>query len=270
MSNPVVETVFVGPSPRIALDVAGDGDLVVFLHGIGGNRANWRDTLPAVAARWRAAAWDARGYGDSEDYDGPLDFHAFADDLARVLDHFGADRAHIVGLSMGGRIAADFHGRHPGRVRSLTLCDTHLGFAHMTPAARADFVRLRREPLLAGKEPRDIAPAVADSLIGDRANADAYAQLMASLSKLHKESYLKTIEASVGMDHADLYAGVDKPTLVIVGALDRLTPPAMAREIVDRIPGARLCVIEGAGHLSNIEQPEAFNRALLDFLAAVH
>jgi 3-oxoadipate enol-lactonase len=264
------ETVLIGPAPRIAVEHAGEGELVLFLHGIGGNRRNWRGQLAAFAAAgWRAAAWDARGYGGSDDYGGPLDFHAFRDDLARALDHFGAERAHIVGLSMGGRIAASFHAAYPERVRSLTLCDTHLGFAHFSEEARAEFVRLRKEPLLAGKAPKDIAPVVARTLIGDPANAEAFAQLVDSMSRLHKESYIKTIEASVGMDHAELYAGIDKPTLVVVGALDRLTTPDMAREIVARIPGARLAVIEGAGHLSNIENPAAFDRAVLDFLASV-
>lgn len=260
----------VGPAPRIAVEHAGDGPLVVFLHGIGGNRRNWRSQLPVFAAAgYRAVAWDARGYGDSDDYDGPLDFTAFRDDLARVLDHFGAETAHIVGLSMGGRIAASFHGGYAARVRSLVLCDTHLGFAHFSAEARADFVRLRKEPLLAGKAPKDIAPVVAETLIGDRANEDAFAQLVDSMSRLHKDSYIKTIEASVGMDHEDLYAGIDAPTLVVVGALDRLTPPAMAQQIVDRVPGSRLAVIEGAGHLSNIENPAAFDRAVLEFLSTM-
>jgi Predicted hydrolases or acyltransferases (alpha/beta hydrolase superfamily) len=273
MSDPLPETTpamaLIGPAPRIAVDHAGQGELVVFLHGIGGNRRNWRAQLPVFAAAgYRAVAWDARGYGDSDDYDGPLDFHSFRDDLARVLDHFGAETAHVVGLSMGGRIAASFHAKYPERVASLAFCDTHLGFAHFSEEARAEFVRLRKEPLLAGKEPKDIAPVVAETLIGDReANPDAFAQLVDSMSRLHKESYIKTIEASVGMDHADLYAGVEKPTLVVVGALDRLTTPDMAREIAAKIPGARLAVIEGAGHLSNIENPAAFDRAVLDFLA---
>ena len=116
MSDPTPETTpaiaLIGPAPKIAVDYAGQGDLVVFLHGIGGNRRNWRAQLPVFAAAgFRAVAWDARGYGDSDDYDGPLDFYAFRDDLARVLDHFSAETANIVGLSMGGRIAASFHAK---------------------------------------------------------------------------------------------------------------------------------------------------------------
>lgn len=256
----------IGPAPRIAVDHMGAGELVVLLHGIGGNKRNWHDNLPALAEHFHAVAWDARGYGESDDYDGPLDFTDFRGDLARVLDHFGAEAAHIVGLSMGGRIAASFHAAWPERVKSLVLCDTHLGFAHFSEEERRKFVALRKEPLLAGKEPADIAPVVAKTLIGDPENTEAFDKLVDSMSRLHKESYIKSIEASVGMDHTELYADVRVPTLVVVGALDRLTPPKMAEDIAARIPGARVEVIADAGHLSNIEQPEAFNRIVLDFL----
>src|SRR5207244_9204807 len=101
----------------------------VLLHGIGGNKRNWHPNLAAFGQHWHAAAWDARGYGESEDYDGALDFLDFSRDLVRVLDHFGAASAHVVGLSMGGRIALYFVALHPERVRTLTLCDTHTGFA---------------------------------------------------------------------------------------------------------------------------------------------
>jgi pimeloyl-ACP methyl ester carboxylesterase len=98
--------------PRlIAVDHIGSGSLVALMHGIGGNRSNWHDHLAEFGRYFHAVAWDARGYGDSDDYEGDLDFGDFADDLARLLDHFDASRAHLVGLSMGGVIALDFVGR---------------------------------------------------------------------------------------------------------------------------------------------------------------
>jgi 3-oxoadipate enol-lactonase len=120
-------------SPRIAIEYAGTGEPVLFMHGIGGNRRNWRDQIPAFAKQFKAIAWDARGYGDSDDYDGPLDFHSYADDAVRVLDHLGVEKINLCGLSMGGRIAMDFAARHAGRLKTLMLCDTHKGFAGMSP-----------------------------------------------------------------------------------------------------------------------------------------
>jgi 3-oxoadipate enol-lactonase len=128
------------------------------MHGIGGNRHNWMRQLQALADICHGVAWDARGYGDSGDYDGPLDFRDFAGDLARLLDHLGAARAHVCGLSMGGRIALDFWDVCPDRVASLILCDTVPGFdASFTREGRERFVNERRGPLLEGKE---LAPLI--------------------------------------------------------------------------------------------------------------
>jgi 3-oxoadipate enol-lactonase len=89
------------------------------------------------------------------------------------------------------------------------------------------------------------------------------------MSRLHKNSYIKSIEASVRGDHADSLSQIKAPTLVVVGEFDRLTPPALAKEIADQIPGAKLAIIKDAGHLSNIENPNEFNSVVLDFLLSL-
>jgi len=266
MSSPI-RTDYVPGKPRLAYDHAGEGPVVVFLHGIGGNRTNWHDQLAALATEFHAVAWDARGYGLSDDYEGALDFADFSRDLVRLFDHLAAARAHVCGLSMGGRIALDFHARHARRVASLVLCDTFAGFdASFTPEERAEFVRLRKEPLVSGKEPRDIAPAVAATLIGPRAPRAVYERCVASMAALHKDSYLKAIEATTGYDRAVSLAEIKVPVLLVYGADDRLTPVKLGRDMAAQIPDARLVVIEAAGHLPNIERPDAFNAAVLEFL----
>ena len=261
-------TVFIEGTPRLALDRAGSGPLVFFLHGIGGNRKNWTGQIEALSGGFHAVAWDARGYGGSDDYEGPLDFGHFAEDALRVLDRFGAKRAHLVGLSMGGRIAQDFHARFPEQVATLVLCDTRADFQEsMTPEQRAEFIRLRQAPLKAGKEPRDIADALVESLVAPGADERACRQLWESIARLHKESYLKTIEASLSFDRSAEIDRISVPTLLIYGEHDRLTPPAIGRALHDRIAGSEFVEIEGAGHLTNIERPEAFNTALLAFLS---
>lgn len=261
------DTLFVGPRPRLAVTVAGTGPLVVFLHGIGGNRGSWAPQLPEFSRQYRAAAWDARGYGDSDDYDGPLDFADFSRDLARLLDHFGEHRAHLVGLSMGGRIARDFALRHPDRVATLTLANTSPGFDALPAGEVQAFLAARRAPLAAGRSPRDLAPELAQRLVGSRPRPGALEALVASLSALRTDAYLKTLEASVTQDRAAPLERLSMPTLVVTSDEDRLYPSALAREMARRIRGAELVEIAGAGHLTNIEQPEAFNRAVLDFLA---
>jgi len=260
-------TDFVPGKPRIAFDHIGEGPLVLFMHGIGGNRTNWHDQLPAFAKRFHAVAWDARGYGKSDDYDGPLDFGDFAGDVLRLLDHFKVERAHLCGLSMGGRIAQDFYPRHPGRVATLVLCDTTPGFgASLTAAQRAEFVRIRKDPLERGKEPRDIAPVVAKTLIGPKAGPEKLRRLIDSMSALHKQSYIKTVEASMYYDRAADLPNIEVPTLLVFGGDDKLTTPELGRRMHDQIKNSEFVEIADAGHLCNIEKPEVFNKAVLAFL----
>jgi len=201
-------------------DEMGKGDLVLFLHGIGGNKRNWHDNLSAFAHEFRAVALDARGYGESEDYEGDLQFLDFAHDICRVLDFFGASRAHIVGLSMGGQIAMDLAELYPDRLLTLTLCDTLIGFSHLTADQRIEFVRIRKEPLINGKEPKDIAPVVARTLASRHASGEAVEKLVDSMSRLHKESYIKTIEAAVNFGMRKNLNKIRVPTHLMCGAED--------------------------------------------------
>jgi 3-oxoadipate enol-lactonase len=262
-------TGYVAGTPRLAYDHMGAGPPVVFLHGIGGNRSNWHDQLPAFAqAGFHAIAWDARGYGLSDDYEGPLDLADFSHDLKRLLDHIKAAKAHLVGLSMGGRILQDFYPRYPERVATLVLCATYPGFdSSFTREQRAEFVRLRKQPLVEGKEPKDIAPALAKALIGPAATQEQFQRLVGSMAALHRESYIKAVEATAYDDRVVDLTHFRAPTLLLFGGADRLTPPGLGARMQKAIPNARLEVIAAAGHLVNIERAQEFNRLVLAFLA---
>ncbi len=255
-----------GIVPKIAYDHAGTGPLVIFMHGIGGNRSNWTDQVARFSDRFHAVAWDGRGYGASDDYEGPLDFADFSADLLRLIDHFGEEKAHLVGLSMGGRIAQDFYARTPERVASLVLVSTFTGFKKFSEEDRKKFVELRRKPLVEGKEPKDIAPVVAKTLVGPNASKASYDRLVASMSALHKESYIKTVEATTMYDRDAELEAIAVPTQLVFGEFDSLTTPEMGREMATRVKGSEYVLIEDAGHLVNIEQPEAFDKAVHDFL----
>lgn len=266
-----VETAHIGPAPRIAVDRLGDGPAVLCLHGIGGGRINWTDQLAALAAGgWTGLAWDARGYGLSDDVEGARDFAHFAADLLRVLDHYGIGKVCLLGLSMGGRIALDFQGRHPDRVGALVLADTSGGTAQSRdPAKIAAFLAARRKPLLEdGLTPADIAPGIARSFAGPGCPPDAFARIVETLAALRTDSYLKTLEAVTRYHDFPPFSRITVPTLVLNGEHDPIAPPAMGREMADAIPGATHMVIPDAGHASNIENPAAFNAALLGWLAA--
>ena len=250
-------TALVPGSPRIAVALEGRGPLLLFLHGIGGNRNHWQHQLAFFSRHgFRAAAWDARGYGDSDDYEGPLSFDDFTADILRTLDFLGEQRAHLAGLSMGGRIARNFALAHPQRVLTLTLANTSPGFDALSP----------EEVLLFVEQRMSRGPESARRLLGSRARAGAHDALLASFHALRNDSYLKTLEASVAQDRDAPLEKLAVPTLVITSDEDRVYPPELAQRMARRIPGAELAVLEACGHLSNLEQPERFNEVLLDFL----
>lgn len=239
------------------MSVAGKGTLLLFLHGIRGSRRHWTRQVEFFSRHFRAAAWDARGYGDSEDYEGALQFDEhFTADLLRLAEHFRADKMHLVGLSMGGRIARNFALRYPQRLRSLVLAGTSPGFDALSAQDVKRFVAERRTA----------TPEGVRRLLGSRAVAGAYEQLLDSVKRVHQASFEKTLEASVSQDRAAPIERIAVPTLVITGDEDRVYPPAMAQDIARRIPGAELVTMKGIGHLSNLEQPDEFNQAVLDFL----
>jgi len=250
------ETLFVPGSPRIAVALEGRGPLVLFLHGIGGNRNHWQHQLAFFSRQgFRAAAWDARGYGDSDDYEGALRFDDFAADVLRTLDFLSEQSAHLVGLSMGGRIARNFALAHPKRVRTLTLANTSPGFDALSPEEVIRFV----------EERKNRTPESMRRLLGSRARPGAHDELLASFHALRNDSYRKTLEASVAQDRHAPLEKLAVPTLVITGDEDRVYPLELTRRMALRIPGAKLAVLEACGHLSNLEQPERFNQVLMDF-----
>jgi 3-oxoadipate enol-lactonase len=255
----------VGPV-AIAYDIAGSGPLVVFLHGIGGNRGNWEGQVAYFAARFCTVAWDARGYGASDDPPQTLKFSDYADDLVRLLDHLRAERAHLVGLSMGGMILQDFCERYADRVATLALVDTSAGFGTVSEEVRRDFLARRLDPLERGLTPADIAPGVVEVLVAKTATAAARQQMRASIEALRVTPYTQALHAIITTDFRTILPHIKVPTLVLVGDEDAVTPPADAEFLTRHIPRAKLVTIRGAGHLTNIETPEAFNAALEAFL----
>jgi len=258
-----------GGSPRIAYEVCGQGEeLVCFLHGIGGNKSNWSDQLAYFADRGMTAlAWDVRGYGESDDFEGAFDFAEISADLLRLLDHRGADSAHFVGLSMGGRILMDFGHRHPERVRSLTICAAFPSFGKaLDPAQREQYLRLRREPLLSGLTFTDLADSLIQSLAGPNLDEHVHARLLESICALRKPSYLKALEAAVYFDRIREIQEIRSRTLLLYADGDRLTPPHMGREVAAMMPQAEFHVLSECGHLMNLECPDVFNRIVFEFI----
>ena len=258
---------WVDGNPRISFDETGSGPPIVFLHGIGGNRTNWSNQLVAMSDLCTTISWDARGYGDSEDYEGPLNFRHFSEDLIRLLDDRQIEKAHLVGLSMGGRILMDFFSYASNRVATLTLCDCFYSFSSaLSLDKRAEFIALRQEPLKQGRTLKELAPDLIESLVAPNCKEEIKNDIFESINMLHVESYLKTIAASTIFDVTGHLKDFRIPVQLIFGEYDDLTPPSIGEKMMLELPNARMGVLRDCGHLSNMEKPQEFNSILRKFI----
>jgi pimeloyl-ACP methyl ester carboxylesterase len=248
---------------------ASEGEPVVLIMGWGGDHTAWAFQMPALATAYRVIAPDNRGAGQTEQPDAPYSIAGMADDVAALLDHLGVAHAHVCGASMGGMIAQELALRHPERVRTLQLhCTlarpdaygTHLVQSLLRVRAREDreeWARAMLPWIICRKTMRERPEFV--QLMLQRALDNPYPT---SLVGLRRQA-----EAIGAHDVLERLGGIRVPTLVTVGAEDILVPPAFSRDLHARIPGADFTLIPDAGHVHFLEQPQAFNDAMLGFLA---
>jgi pimeloyl-ACP methyl ester carboxylesterase len=261
--------------PRIALSVTpdlGQQTLCLFLHGIGGGRSNWAAQLGHVGPLMRAAALDLRGYGQSSL--GPLQSTVddYCDDILRVCQVLGAKRLVLCGLSYGSWIATSFAMRHPDLLAGLVLSGGCTGMSEAGPEEREAFRVSREVPLNAGQVPADFAPAVVKVLAGPDASGSVRDALRASMAAIPASTYRDALICFTNPLERFDFARLTMPVLMMTGQYDRLAPPAEIRAVAGRIwdhapqPDVRFEVITNAGHVCNVEQPEAYSRILTEFL----
>ncbi len=248
----------------VAWREAGQGEVLLFLHGLGLTRTSWDSQLRDLSDRWRCVAWDMPGYGMSSPVE-LLTFGAIADAAANLLDVLEVERAHVCGLSFGGQQALHFTLGHPDRVASLTLADTSASFGADGTDPDA-WLEARLAPLDAGLTPADFAQEVLCSVAGPEFGGDPLAAAVASFSRITSAGLRAACECLLTHDVSGRLGEITAPTLVIVGELDEETPLAYSRFLADHISSAELVVIDGVGHLSPCEAPEAFNAAVRRFL----
>ena len=258
------------PSPPV---VVAQGRLCLFLHGIGGGRANWLAQLQAAGSVMRSAALDLRGYGDSTLGPQQSSVDDYCADILRVADRLGAKRLVLVGLSYGSWIATSFAMRHGAMLDGLVLSGGCTGMSEAGPDEREAFRVSREVPLDAGQVPADFAPAVVRVLAGPGADEATRQALQASMAAIPAATYRDALRCFTNPLERFDFARLTMPVLMMTGEHDRLAPPAEIRGVAGRIwdaaprPDLRFEVIAGAGHVCNVEQPGVYNRHLLDFLA---
>jgi pimeloyl-ACP methyl ester carboxylesterase len=248
---------------RLHFRDVGSGPPVVLLHAFPLSSEMFEPQWTALADRARFVVPDLRGFGGSDTRPSPSEMSAMADDVLGLLDHLGIDSAVVGGVSMGGYVTLALLRNDPGRVRALVLADTQTS-ADDAPA-RERRETTAREVLAQGATA--LLPSV-DKLLGPSASPELRARVSGWISGGSPEGFAAA-QRGMGLrpDARDILARFGGPVLVVVGADDVLTPPAKARAMAELVPGAELVEIPRAGHLSNLEQPEAFNAALARFLS---
>jgi pimeloyl-ACP methyl ester carboxylesterase len=241
----------------IHYETHGRGPAVLLSHGYGATCRMWDGQIAALADKYRVILWDMRGHGRSGD---PTDAALYSQaltvaDMAAVLDACGEERAVIGGLSLGGVMSLTFNFAHPERVRALMLFDTGPGFRN--PEAR------RRWNAQAEARARSLEEKGFDALGGG-----AEARLGKHRSARGLAGAARGMLAQEGSALIDSLPQIAAPTLVLVGAEDSHFLGA-ANYMAGKIPGAQKVVIPGAGHAANLDQPAAFNAAVIEFLASL-
>lgn len=238
--------------------------VVVLSHSLGSGLVMWEPQLVALEPRFRVLRYDTRGHGGSEAVPGPYTFELLAKDTVGLLDGLGIERAHFIGLSMGGMIGQALGLYHPFRLLSLTLCDTA---AANSPGSREiwqeriDLVRKQGlAPLWEGTLDRWLSPEFV------RQSPPLLEKIRRQFLATSVKGYVGCSQAIMGLDYLGRLGKIRTPTLIVVGEEDPGTPVSAARALQDRISGSHLVILPKARHLSSVEQAEAFNRAVLDFL----
>jgi pimeloyl-ACP methyl ester carboxylesterase len=241
----------------IHYDEAGRGPALLLSHGYSATRRMWDGQLKAFGDRYRVISWDMRGHGETESPNDPKQYSAdlTVADMRGLLDHLGIRRAVIAGLSLGGYVSLAFHLAHPDMVRALVICDSGPGYRNAE--ARAAWNARAHD------RARDLETRGLEVLHGRSVEArEAIRHHRSAQGLAHAARGMLAQEDSRVIDSLP---SIRVPTLVVVG--DRDEPfLAPSRYMAGKIAGARLEVIDGAGHASNLDQPEAFNKVVGTFL----
>jgi pimeloyl-ACP methyl ester carboxylesterase len=247
---------------------AGSGrDAVLFVHGFPLTGALWEDELAEAASGWRYLAPDLPGFGGSPALpEMPLTMDLLADLLATFLDEQRLERAVVCGLSMGGYIAFALWRRHPQRVRALVLTSTRAG--PDTPDTRRG--RYERAARVRAEGTHAVTEPMVPQLLSEatrRERPEIVARLRGIMNRVTVEGLAGVLEGVAERpDSTPTLATINVPTLVLAGEDDTISPPEEMRALADAIPGAVFRMLPGAGHLTPLEAPDAFNAELRAFL----
>jgi 3-oxoadipate enol-lactonase len=255
---------------RFAYEAAGDPDqpALMFLHGIGGAARAWRGQIEAFGDRYRTIAWDMPGYGGSVPL-AAVSIATLADALQDFLQQIGTTRPVLVGHSVGGMIVQQWLVKYPRLAGAIVLAQTSPAFGKVDGDWQKSFIDARLGPLDRGETMVALAPALVKDLVGDNPDASGVALARDCMASVPEASYRASLLALLGFDQRNALKEIKVPTLVLSGSKDKNAPAPMMAKMATYIPSANYVELEGAGHLVNLERPQAFNAALDQFLKTI-
>ena len=240
----------------------GSGEAVVLVHSLGSSTHMWREQIAALKDHVTVVAFDCRGHGQSSG-NGEVRVPAFAADLKALLDHLGLGRCHLVGIGMGGAVVLEFNQRWPGIAKSIVLAGTSVrpaeGIAERVAAAREAIAYISMQEYGNQYAAQHLLPST---------SLDVQDELAAAVAKVSPKAYNEAMASALLGDFTPTLAAVDVPVLVIAGDQDETIPRSASADLAAGIKGARFEVIKDAGHLANLDNPKAFNAAMLGFVRA--
>ncbi|APW35895.1 alpha/beta hydrolase [Rhodoferax koreense] len=253
----------------------GAGPTILMLHDIGGGHRAFAPQVESFAAAgYRAVAWDMPGYGHSAPID-PYTFKGLAQSCGVLIDSLmqsrGGGGVILLGHGMGGMVAQEVAARRPELVRRLVLCATSAQVGPAEADARLDwqrdYVAASLAPLEDGQDMTALAQTVVPQLIGPAALPEGVALAKHVMAQLSPATYRRALEALVGFDRQASLDRIHVPTLLLGGAADTVSPPAVMRQMAQAIGGSSYLELPGIGHLPQLEAPDDFDGLVLNFLA---
>jgi 3-oxoadipate enol-lactonase len=238
--------------------------VVVLSHSLGCSLAMWDPQLQSLEPNYRVLRYDTRGHGGTDAPSGAYTMDMLGADAIGLLDALGIDMVHWIGLSMGGMIGQCLALNHPHRLNSLALCDTAALIPEDAQPVWQERLNVARDKGMQALVESTLARWFTQPYLSR--NPPAVNQIRRQFLATPVAGYIGCSEAIRRLDYLEQLPEIKKPTLFIVGEDDLGTPVAASEAMQQRIPGSRLVVLSSAAHLSNVEQAEAFNNALIEFL----
>lgn len=256
-----------GINIHCTLEGPASAPVVTLSHSLATDLSMWGPQVSALASRYRVLRYDTRGHGGSDAPEGPYTLDQLAEDARALLQALGIAPTHFIGLSMGGFIGQILALKYPQMLQSLVLCDTT---SRVPPDARPMWDERIRTARTQGMEPH-VEPTIGRWFTPPfrERRPDVVDPVRAMIRATNPRGYIGCCQAIAALDLTDRLQAIRVPTLIVVGEDDPGTPVAASRTIHERIEGSELVILKSASHLSNMEQPEAFNQAVTTFLATL-